>query len=115
MLTFDGKPCCKLFEDELKHNHCCMTMTECAHDPRIAVKYSPKYREYYIPLKKSNSIQTLLFCPWCGKELPKDLRDEYDEILEKEYNINIDDVVMEKKIRIPKEFKTDEWWKKRGL
>ena len=53
------------------------------------------------------------FCPFCCIKLPKDLTDEWCEILDDDYDINPYDEPQKK--RMPAEFKTDEWWKKRGL
>jgi hypothetical protein len=54
------------------------------------------------------------YCPWCGTKLPESLFDTRFDILEKEYGIDspYDD---KQKDKIPAEFLTDEWWKKRGL
>ncbi len=85
--------------------HCCNLMTEFISDTRVPISYSPKFREYYIPLGGSHAIQCIIFCPWCGARLPKDLRDEYFDIIEKEYEAK----------NLPEEFKCNIWWKKRGL
>jgi hypothetical protein len=55
----------------------------------------------------------ILFCPWCGTKLPIELSDNWLEILEKEFGI-IDPTCDHQNLISP-EFKTDEWWKKRGL
>ena len=89
-------------------NHCCKTMNDFLEDKRFPILYFPKYREYNLTLINSNAIQGINFCPWCGKKLPKDLRDTYYDILESEYS-NLDDQ------NIPVEFNNEEWWKKRGL
>ncbi len=57
--------------------------------------------------------QKFYFCPWCGNKLPENLNEKWDEILEKEYGIT--EPFFEDKDRVPPEFWTDEWWKKRGL
>lgn len=90
-------------------------MADFIEDQRLPIEYLPKYREYYIPLIKGHkAIQCILFCPWCGTKLPKDLGNEYFDILEKEYNITSLEET-EKAKSLPEEFKTDEWWKKRGF
>lgn len=89
-------------------DHCCKLMSDFVNDKRLPLKYYPQYREYNIPLIGSNAMQGIIFCPWCGKKLPRDLREEYYDVLESEYHITEDQ-------NIPSEFKTDEWWKKRGL
>lgn len=74
-------------------------------------------RRYDLRLHGSREgfIEHLFYCPWCGKKLPKKLNSKWDEILEKEYGIT-DPFFNEKdKAKMPKEFWTDEWWKKRGL
>ncbi len=83
-------------------------MNDFLEDKRLPVLYFPKYREYNLTLINSNAVQGINFCPWCGKKLPKDLRDIYYDILESEYS-NLDDE------NIPAEFHNEEWWKKRGL
>jgi hypothetical protein len=50
---------------------------------------------------------------FCGKKLPLSLRDEWFEILEKEYGL--ENPYEEDRKKVPKEFWTDEWWKNRGL
>ena len=52
------------------------------------------------------------FCPWCGEKLPKELDDEWGTILEKEYGIKMPGL---NKDKVPQEFLTEDWWKKRGL
>ena len=90
-------------------------------DIRVPIRYSPTYREYYLLMledgkKRGNllAVQRIFYCPWCNTKLPQDLRDEWFEILEKEYNLDDPDSKEQEKL-IPEEFKTDEWWKKRGL
>ncbi len=56
---------------------------------------------------------TIKFCPWCGKKLPKDLWNEwYDEIEELGFELPLEPEELKK---IPKEYMTEEWWIKRGL
>jgi len=83
-------------------------------DSRVGVYYDPILRFYSIFIPSSGSYQKISFCPWCGNLLSPDLIEKYEEILKKEYNIDdpYDDEQMEK---VPEEFKSDEWWKKRNL
>jgi hypothetical protein len=94
--------------------YCCDRLNRYIEDRRIPINYSAKFREYYLPLGcKSSAIQLIDYCPWCGTKLPVSLNDEYISILD-EYGI--DDYFDEEQLkRLPPEFKTDEWWKKRGL
>ena len=80
----------------------------------VAVRYNPRFRGYGIRiLDGGSSVQTLYFCPWCGGKLPDAdaLTDKWFKILEEmlpEFDGFAD-------TRTPDEFKSDEWWKKRGL
>ena len=58
----------------------------------------------------------ILYCPFCGTKLPSSL-DEVDmePFLRKEYGWTDNDCWGYPMRELPEEFKTDEWWKKRGL
>lgn len=114
-LDYEGKSINK----DIKH--CCDKINNALNNPDSALSYLPKYREYFIPVLykgrtkgKVDALQGLIYCPWCNKKLPKSTRDKWFEILEKEYQLD-DPWDTEQKSLIPKEFETDEWWKKRGL
>lgn len=89
-------------------------MSDFLEDERIPLKYSPKYREYFFDLLHSHASQGILYCPWCGKKLPSRLGEKWFEILTQEYNIS-DPYDKKQSKLVPEEFKSDEWWKKRGL
>jgi len=88
-------------------------------ESKISIGYSGKFRSYYINLKGSGGGQRIHYCPWCGKKLPKILDDEYDQELSKATGIAIDNITLDtyssSNPNLPLEFRTDEWWKKRGL
>jgi hypothetical protein len=95
--------------------HCCIYLAAFINDARLPYKYSPALRLYYVSLGDSNStIQALFYCPMCGKKLPNNLSDQYYKVLEEEYGITFN-LTSYKKKNFPKEFKTDEWWKKRSI
>lgn len=95
-------------------SHICRLMNDFLEDKRMPIGYIPRFREYYFDLRYSPAMQGIKYCPWCGELLPEDLRDEYFDVLEKEYGIsNPFDEYQSK--NFPEEFKSDEWWKKRGL
>lgn len=84
-------------------------------DEQVPVRYSPKVREYSLPLNNKRGVsQGFDYCPWCGTKLPDSLRQEYFSILREEYSVE-DPLDPRDKHKIPKEFENDEWWKKRGL
>ena len=79
------------------------------------IEYDKSTRNYdFLRFNHPNGThQILYYCPWCGKKLPKELDEEWEDMLEEEYGIT--DPFDEDKDKVPKEFWTDEWWKKRGL
>lgn len=97
-----------------KPMHCCSLMDDFLKDYRVQIFYSPRMREYYIPLKDNPAVQGIFYCPWCGKKLPKSVRNEYYDILESELKIDITPDMEDRK-NFPKEFLSDTWWRKRGL
>jgi len=93
--------------------HCCLTMDRGLLSYANVLNYDSKYREYGIKVPKSTGCILLDYCMFCGKNFPISVRDEWYDILEKEYGLESPNE--EDKKKIPKEFLTDEWWKKRGL
>lgn len=98
----------------LQEKYCCDLMKNALDDPRVYLYYDQIKREYRLPLKFLDAADILYYCPWCGKKLPSSLRDTYYDILEKEYTLDNYDI-NDNPEKIPQEFKSDEWWKKRGL
>lgn len=101
--------------------HCCDTMNDSLHNPDTMLSYSPRYREYFLLVLRENgtreqisALQGIFHCPWCNKKLPESTRDQWFDILEKDYQLE-DPWDKEQENRIPNEFKTDEWWIKRKL
>ena len=92
--------------------HCCKHMETYLPDTRTNIKYNSIFREYYIKSQKALYIDN---CPWCGTRLPNDLRTKFIDILEHEYGIETDVLRCWDIADLPAEFRTDEWWKKRGL
>lgn len=103
--------------DQFKH--CCAHMDRytVTGEEDFIIYYRSDVRSYAFQLRENGKYigvnQRLWYCPWCGKKLPKDLLDEIEEVLEKEYGITQKD--LNNSELIPEEFNNDEWWKKRGL
>jgi len=97
------------------NKHCCEVLDQILAEGRAYIGYSSKYREYYIDRRKDPmGSYDLSYCPWCGKEFPSSLRDEWFELLEKEYGLD-DPWSLEQEKLVPQEFTTDEWWTKTRL
>jgi len=93
--------------------HCCEQMDFFLHEKRVGISYDQKTRFYGINLKGSSGVQKIDFCPWCNSKLPEDLNDKYAQLVFDELGFNPLDTEYEK--NLPSEFKSDEWWKRRGL
>ncbi|MFA6065753.1 MAG: hypothetical protein WC707_01070 [Candidatus Babeliaceae bacterium] len=94
-----------------KIKHCCPRMTELLDDWRFPIDMDMVIRKYFIPYMWPHSVELgIIYCPWCGTKLPKVLHEAYYEILEKEFGITDP-----QDPNIPREFKSEEWWVKRGL
>ena len=98
-------------------NFCCKDLKYFLEDKKHIFKYNKKFREYYLNDTKYSqySIITLSYCPFCGNTLPTNLRNEFFDALEREYGLEVSLGDLQDSSLIPEEFKTDEWWKKRGL
>lgn len=91
---------------------CCEHMKSFVSNQRTSISYESIDRRFII---EGDLALEMMYCPWCGKRLPKDLREEWFDTLEKEYGIETDIGEARDRKDIPEEFWTDEWWRKRGL
>ena len=96
-----------------KGPYCCLTMDAELAKKGTILHYSQRFREYGVKVPKSTGCMLMDYCMFCGKKLPLSVRDEWYEILEKEYGLEHPDE--EDKKKVSKEFWTEEWWKNRGL
>jgi hypothetical protein len=76
------------------------------------VTYIPFLREFSIKVGRC-VYQSVQYCPWCNKKLPKSLRADFFETLHKEHDLIPELFFLEKEV--PEEFRSDAWWKNRGL
>jgi hypothetical protein len=96
---------------DYKGPHCCLAMDIHLSKKGTILRYDEQYREYTIGFPNGGVL--IGYCMFCGKKLSTSVRDEWFDILEKEYGL--EEPLHEDKKKVPKEFWTDEWWKKRGL
>jgi hypothetical protein len=108
------------FEEKKKNYkglHCCLIMdynvNKSSSENVSPCFYNPKFREYYLQETRGKGSRKINFCPYCGTKLPQDLSDLWFDILEKE--LGLDPWIPKQRKKIPADFLTDEWWKKRGL
>ena len=95
--------------------YCCLLMHYSIDEFKklSSVIYDRKLREYYLQSISGPGGEKMYFCIHCGTKLPTGLSNTWFDTLEQEYNLkawNPDD-----RKKIPSEFLTDEWWKKRNL
>lgn len=105
----------KVEEEKVNYGgpHCCLVMDSRLQDPiENILYYDPVYRKYWVQAENYAGF-ILDFCPACGKKLSKCLRDEWFESVKNELGIE-NPLTMDRR-KLTKEFKTDAWWKKRGL
>ncbi|MBN8528604.1 MAG: hypothetical protein J0M36_05175 [Caulobacterales bacterium] len=72
---------------------------------KVNVLYIDYLRIFGIRLSNEMSYQQINFCPWTGKEFPKDLSSEFYEELDSMGIDYIDDPD-----GVPDIFKSDRWW-----
>lgn len=100
------------------NSFCCKTLENFCKQGDY-VKYDPCDRSFSIFKVGNSQIGICIdYCPFCGEKLPVNLIDTREQVIQKELGIdyvpsystfdNLDAM-------LPEEFKTDEWWKKRGL
>jgi RHS repeat-associated protein len=88
--------------DESDDMDCCEDMHD-AIAQGVAIVYIPKFREYGIRiLDGGTSFKVIIFCPWCGAQLPASLRDLWLSEVER-LGFEPDSV------SLPSRFKTDTW------
>ena len=97
--------------------HCCQVMHHWAEVQKYyLISYDPEVREYLFILhgyQPSGDYVIMNYCPWCGVQLPKELGEEWCDVLEKELGIN--DMDRDIFAALPEEFRTEQWWRRRGL
>lgn len=105
--------------------YCCIAMEGALVEQNYPIQYESYTRSYYLeygPLFKDKNtgeivfaaVDTLRYCPWCGFRFPKDLIHEWTEVVKNKFNIT--DTLDKKQLKkIPEEYMTEEWWKKRGF
>lgn len=83
-------------------------------DPRVPITYDRQMRYFYVMVEKDTPyVQNLERCLLCNKKWPKCLGQTWLRTIKKE--LGFDGGRETNDHLIPAEFRTDEWWKKRGI
>lgn len=86
-----------------KHEHRCEQMKYAVESEKVRIDYVAKYREYGVRVLNGPSFIVMSYCPWCGTRLPKSLRIEWFDLLER---IGIDPAYD----KVPEEFADERWY-----
>jgi hypothetical protein len=95
--------------------HCCLDMAWFISEPiewesqgaNPVIIWISSWNEYRIEISRDgNSAVLIYYCPWCGAKLPKSRHNLWLETL---YKLGFNDPGEQ---NIPKEFESDEWWRK---
>ena len=104
------KHCCEYMSRKIEHLSICDDPFGC---PDAIIYYVPKFDEYGIIIHKGGRTYLHIhFCPWCGAKLPESKRDLWFDKLEAMGLTDIDMMNAPYRTDIPKEFQTDEWYRK---
>lgn len=88
--------------------HACETMRRAIDEQSMHLGYNAAFREYSIEYVNSASLQTLLFCPFCGARLPGSVRTEW---FERVWAMGLEP----EDPRVPEAMRSDQWWREAGL
>ena len=96
-------------------NFCCQDLEHSISIEANLINYDSSIRSFRFILHDNRYGDYLPFdyCPWCGTKLPKSLNAEWAEEVKKK--IGYDCVFVQEWEKLPEKYKTDQWWKERGL
>jgi len=98
-----------------RRNGCfCLNGKELNKYCQIDLIYNTRFREYGIKtVQQRGPYLVMNYCLWCSRQLEPSLRNLWAKLLQKEHGIaNPFEIPI---AQLPKSFRTDEWWKRRGL
>jgi hypothetical protein len=102
------KYCCTALQKRIEQR--CDVHKDVFDCPDNLICYIDKIDEYGLIIHDGGSSYICIsYCPFCGSKLPDSKRDMWFDTLEE---LGFDSPLFQD---IPKEFQTDEWWKKRKL
>ena len=72
-------------------------------EPDVPVVYRSQFREFVIAMSGGDAV-VMRYCPLCGRELPKSLRDDWFERI---WELGLTGPEDE---RVPSDMRSDTWW-----
>jgi hypothetical protein len=95
--------------------YCCEKMEHRMSKEYTFIEYMPESREYVFNLHGNHEGAhfDMQYCPWCGKKLPESLGEEWCKVIKED--LGVEDVDAEEWAKLPEKYKTEQWWRERGL
>ena len=105
-------------EHDCGSEYCCQEMMDTMSNAAFDLAYRKRFAETYTASREGDGICWQFdFCPFCGKNVASK-HDIFNKCIKDELGIDVEDEGFDHDTldeRLPLEFHTDEWWKKRGL
>jgi DNA-directed RNA polymerase subunit N (RpoN/RPB10) len=105
-------------EHSATDKYCCDEMQCSIKSGNFSMGYRRQFAETYLVSREGvNNYWMFDFCPFCGKNIASKA-EVFSKCVEDEFGINTESKSFDyEKLDeyLPKEFESDEWWKKRGL
>ena len=115
ILKFD---CEGITNEHAEDDYCCERMRKAFLSNKFELCFEKRYAETFCSRRDhGGTFWKWDFCPFCGKNI-KDKFVKFKKVLKDELNINTNSAGFDWDTldsQLSEEFKTDEWWKKRGL
>ena len=96
--------------------HCCVDMEiSVVKEEYALMEYEEETRRYFFRLYNNpdGDIRGMAYCPWCGSKLPRGLDKEWCAEIKKKFGY--DSVYAEEWAKLPEKYKTEQWWREKGL
>jgi hypothetical protein len=103
--------CCKSMRRQIKHLSICDDPFHCH---QAVIYYNPRFDEYGIIVHGKKYVIRMNFCPFCGAKLPESKYTLWLKTLKAMGLKDVDAFSVLRRKDIPKEFLTDEWYRKKS-
>ena len=89
-------------------------LLDMACDPQTPVLYDPAIRRFALMETWGPAVRVISHCPWTGKELPRDLNDEWHDLIDVLMG-NDDWSTDDARDKLATDYFCETWWVQRGL